>query len=389
MTHKGDWPILTIGEICDFESGNGFTPQDWDTVGLPIIRIQNLNGSQSFNYFSGEPEPSWVVEPGELLFAWAGVKGVSFGPTLWNGPRGVLNQHIYRIRPRNGTDLRWLHYALAEVTSEIEAKAHGFKTSLVHVRKSDITRAKVAHPPTPIQRHVAGILSCWDAAIEKTERLIAAKEKRLELTTTKLYTFSSGMGSTSHFGAFLRETSVAGTNGRHARKLSIKLYGKGVVPKDEKRTGSEQTQYFVRRTGQLVYSKLDFLNGAFGIVPAELDCYESTLDLPAFDIDDSLVDPDWLLGYLTRPAYYSRQLGLARGQRKARRVHPSDFLASCLRLPPLEVQGEIAAALQVMKKDIETTAGLLAAFKAQKRGLMQKLLTGQWRLNEHKEVPHG
>jgi type I restriction enzyme S subunit len=389
MTSKGDWAIRTIGEICDFESGNGFTPQDWDTEGLPIIRIQNLNGSQSFNYFRGEPEPSWVVEPGELLFAWAGVKGVSFGPTLWNGPRGVLNQHIYRIRPRDGTDLQWLHYALAEVTSEIEAKAHGFKTSLVHVRKSDITRAKVAHPPTPIQRQVANILSSWDDAIEKTERLIATKGKRLELATTKLYRFSNDIGATSHFGAFLKETSTAGTNGRHARKLSIKLYGKGVVPKDEKRTGSEQTQYFVRRAGQLVYSKLDFLNGAFGIVPAELDGYESTLDLPAFDIDDSVVDPDWLLGYLTRPVYYTRQIGLARGQRKARRVHPSDFLASSLRLPPLEMQGEIAVALQAMRKDIETTAGLLAAFKIQKRGLMQKLLTGQWRLNEHKEVSHG
>lgn len=146
MNARHAWLPCTIGDVCEFESGNGFTPQDWKARGLPIIRIQNLNGSQSFNYFDGEPDPDWIVEPGDLLFAWAGVKGVSFGPTVWNGPKGVLNQHIYRIRPKAGINKNWLHYTLEEVTSEIEGKAHGFKTSLVHVRKSDITGAKVALP---------------------------------------------------------------------------------------------------------------------------------------------------------------------------------------------------------------------------------------------------
>lgn len=341
----------------------------------------------NFNYFSGEPDPSWIVEPGELLFAWAGVKGVSFGPTVWNGPRGLLNQHIYRIRPRHEIDLHWLHYALAEVTSEIEAKAHGFKTNLVHVRKSDITGAKVVQPPIATQREVASLLSCWDAAIDETQRLIAAKEKRLGILTTKLYARGDRAGIVARFGDFLTESSVAGASGRHAKKLSIKLYGKGVTARDEKRAGSEQTQYFVRRVGQLVYSKLDFLNGAFGIVPPELDGYESTLDLPAFDIAPS-VDPAWLLGYLTRPEYYSRQIGLARGQRKAQRIHPKDFLASSLYLPHFDLQQKIASAQESFRHDLATTKRLLDAYKAQKSGLMQKLLTGQWRVRtERDEVP--
>jgi len=105
MTLQPNTSPCTIGDVCDFESGNGFRPQDWKTKGLPIIRIQNLNGSDSFNYFDGEPDPAWIVETNDLLFAWAGVKGVSFGPTIWNGPKGVLNQHIYRIRPKKGMGL--------------------------------------------------------------------------------------------------------------------------------------------------------------------------------------------------------------------------------------------------------------------------------------------
>lgn len=385
MTLRPDTSPCTIGDVCDFESGNGFRPQDWKTKGLPIIRIQNLNGSDSFNYFDAEPDPAWIVEPNDLLFAWAGVKGVSFGPTIWNGPKGVLNQHIYRIRPKKGINKRWLYYALLEVTAEIESKAHGFKTSLVHVRKADITRARISLPGEHEQEVVATALGYWDTAIQKTEQLIAAKERHRDALIQRLYALSDSRGNSSHFRELLEESMEGGSSGRHAKKITVKLYGKGVLAKQEKRQGSEQTQYFVRRAGQLIYSKLDFLNGAFGIVPPELDGYESTLDLPAFDIA-STVNPNWLLGYLTRPTYYTRQVGLARGQRKARRVHPSDLLASSLHVPPCALQDRIAEVLTSSQCDIDKSKRLLQSIKAQQRGLMLKLLTGQWRLPAHDEV---
>jgi type I restriction enzyme, S subunit len=147
-----EWKIDTVGNLCEFSSGTGFSHSDWSTRGLPIIRIQNLNGSTDFNYYEGEPDPRWIVEPEELLFAWAGVKGVSFGPCIWPGPRGLLNQHIYRIRPKEGIDSRWLYAILGEVTHRIEAKAHGFKTSLVHVHKADITDQIVAVPPPELRK---------------------------------------------------------------------------------------------------------------------------------------------------------------------------------------------------------------------------------------------
>ena len=77
-----EWEIRRLEQLCLFSSGHGFRKQDWSSEGLPIIRIQNLNDSNDFNYFAGETDPKWLVFPGDLLFAWAGVKGVSFGPTI-------------------------------------------------------------------------------------------------------------------------------------------------------------------------------------------------------------------------------------------------------------------------------------------------------------------
>ena len=38
-----DWLLADIGELCDLINGRAFKPTDWGEVGLPIIRIQNLN----------------------------------------------------------------------------------------------------------------------------------------------------------------------------------------------------------------------------------------------------------------------------------------------------------------------------------------------------------
>lgn len=377
--HKGH-ARRSIGDLCDFFNGNGFRPPDWSASGLPIIRIQNLNGSQNFNYFDGTPKPKWIVEPGDLLFAWAGVKGVSFGPTIWPGPRGVLNQHIFRVVPKKGIDRYWLYLALQVATRRIEANAHGFKASLVHVQKDDITNQVVDLPPLHEQRKIAEVLRTWGEGLDKLTSLRSAHEDRLIGLRDSLMARASRHGQSVCFGDFLTESRTPGTDGATARKISVRLYGKGATEKIEPRRGSANTRYYRRAAGQIIWSKLDFLNGAFALVGPELDGCESTLDLPAFDCNSS-VNPVWLIEYLTRPSYYTRQLHLARGQRKARRIAPDDWLASPLRLPDRATQDRIADALACARTELSLIDAQIEALTRQKRGLMQKLLTGEWRVN--------
>ncbi len=289
----------------------------------------------------------------------------------------------------------------AHVIASTEAcSAHWFATFFKHrnitdflsrqganrykLNKATLVKLPILLPPRLEQKAIAELLSTWDEAIEKIERLIEAKEKRFkwllrELITEPRNTQKDAKWKRVKIGSFLTESRISGTNGRDAKKITVKLYGNGVIAKDEKRIGSETTQYYVRKSGQFIYSKLDFLNGAFGIIPEELDGFESTLDLPAFEISDS-VSKEWILYYLIRPEYYTRQLGLAKGQRKARRVNPSEFLKSKIPFPPLEVQNQIAGTLSSGRREIDLLKQLADKYKTQKRGLMQKMLTGEWRV---------
>ncbi len=149
------WAMRPLGELATFTNGHRFRVAEWSDAGLPIIRIQNLNGSRDFKRFAGYAKPEWIVEEGELLFAWAGTRGISFGPCVWPGPRGVLNQHIFRVRPRQGVATGWLYELLRRVTREIEDKAHGFSSSLVHVRRADVVGHEVPVPPYEEQRAIA------------------------------------------------------------------------------------------------------------------------------------------------------------------------------------------------------------------------------------------
>lgn len=104
-------------------------------------------------------------------------------------------------------------------------------------------------------------------------------------------------------------------------------------------SGSENTQYFVRHAGQFMYGKLDFLHAAFGIVPENLDNYESTLDLPAFDLQG--IDGQFLLERVTQEDFYLRNGIIANGSRKAKRIHEETFLNMDLMIPSYKEQAQI------------------------------------------------
>lgn len=171
----------------------------------------------------------------------------------------------------------------------------------------------------------------------------------------------------------ISESRIKGSNGSNARKLTIRLYGRGIVASSD-RGGSEATNYYVRKAGQFAYSKLDCLNGAFGIIPPHLDGYETTLDLPTFDFVGD-VDPSWFLKTVARPSFYGRFKFAAIGSRKANRVPTEEFLATRLSLPPLAEQRAIAKVLGTVEEAIAKIEALIVALVDAKHATMREMLT--------------
>lgn len=173
-------------------------------------------------------------------------------------------------------------------------------------------------------------------------------------------------------GDFLTESRVKGSNGKVSKKLTVKLWGKGVVEKNTTYHGSEATQYYTRFSGQFIYGKLDFLNQAFGIIPEELDGYESTLDSPAFDVSPAL-NKDFFLDYVSREQFYLVQGIIANGSRKAKRIHSDTFFEMPILLPEFNEQKVISDFTSKFDSLISLHQRKLDNVKMLKKSLLQKL----------------
>jgi len=167
------WNLSTMGKVGRYLNGYAFSSKTWGTTGRPIIRIQNLTGSGSeFNYFSGNIEPRYVVQPGDLLFSWAATLGVY----VWSGPEAVLNQHIFKVESLLN---RGFHRYLIEASlDEMKSKTHG--TGMVHITKKKFDEIVVAVPPDGEQEEIVQILEEQFSRLDAAAASIAAVRRKAD-----------------------------------------------------------------------------------------------------------------------------------------------------------------------------------------------------------------
>ena len=396
------WQVISLEELSDPSAPirYGVVQIGPDTPdGIPIVPIKHINriGSVALHCASPEIETAYAgsrVKGGDVLISVKGTIGaVGVVP---KGFEGNIAREIARIRPTSTCDANFLALQLEADNTQrrIDSKVVG-STRLefsIHAVRDFL----VALPPLPEQRVIAALLMTWNTAIQKTEQLIAAKERRYSHELSRL--ISRDQHPHGHIGAFAEEVSARNRGGSpaflgdiltesrepdteqdSAKRLTVRLHLQGVEPRPVRGTESDgATAYFRRRAGQLIYGKQNIFRGAIGIVPPELDGFASTQDLPAFDIADG-IDPQWLYFWLSRKDFYASLEALAAGS-GSKRLHPEEFFKIRVIVPDLAMQTVIARYLSALREEIDLLGQSIAALKTQKRGLMQKLLTGQWRL---------
>ncbi|KKG09665.1 restriction endonuclease subunit S [Methanosarcina sp. 2.H.A.1B.4] len=168
------WETVTFGSICNLVNGKAFKPSDWSTSGVPIIRIQNLNGAgKPFNFWAGSFENQVLVKAGDLLLAWSGTPGTSFGSHIWYGPDSVLNQHIFRCDiDRKRVTPEWVKFAVNVQLDQLIQLSHG-GVGLKHVTRRVVEELKIPLPTLEEQKRIAEILDRAEALRAKRRAALA------------------------------------------------------------------------------------------------------------------------------------------------------------------------------------------------------------------------
>jgi len=180
------WQVRKLKHLANFRNGLAFKPADWSSNGVPIIRIQNLNGSEQFNYTTRNDLPlNLLISKGDLLFSWSGNRGTSFGSYVWDREfSGYLNQHIFKLEDYYLQKSYFAHL-LRAVTKYIEERTHGI-IGLVHVTKPELGAVLVPVAPLEEQSEIAHAIDSKVAAIGSIATCIRKEINLLRESHTRL-----------------------------------------------------------------------------------------------------------------------------------------------------------------------------------------------------------
>jgi type I restriction enzyme S subunit len=174
------WELKQLKHISEFQNGYGFKSDKWVDSGIPIIRIQNLNGGEHFNFYEAKIGlEKYLVSEGDLLFSWSGNVGTSFGPFMWNKRgRHYLNQHIFLLNQKVDVNLKWYFYTLNRLTRFIEEYYTSGVIGLVHITKDELGGSKIPYPPISEQQQIVEYL---DKQTQKIDKTIVVEKERVDL----------------------------------------------------------------------------------------------------------------------------------------------------------------------------------------------------------------
>jgi type I restriction enzyme S subunit len=284
-----------------------------------------------------------------------------------------------------------------------------------NISKETVLSLPVPLTPLPEQKKIAAILTAMDDKLDVIARqLEATRALKLGLMQSL---FSLGVGTQDADGRWVPHIEFNGESSLAVpaswnnvrlgdvaplvrRPVEIKLeasypelglrsYGKGTFHKPPL-SGAEvgNKRLFEIKAGDLLFSNVFAWEGAVAVAKPEDDGRFGSHRYITCEVDASTADTMYLFRYLTTPAGIAALTLASPGGAGRNKTLGLTALASIsIPLPPLKEQKAITKILDSVDAKLSVLASKLSSFQTLKRGLMQKLLTGEWRVNVESVVP--
>ena len=267
-----------------------------------------------------------------------------------------------------------------ELLTTFDFRRFSDKTGVPGVNRNDLHKATVVCPPVEFQKRIVLYLTAWNLAIERTEQLIQSRQRQRASLVSRIYSFSE---REMRLGEFLTP------NVRPVQKpnepywaLGIRSHGKGTF---QRFVGNPQSvdmeKLFAVKENDLIVNITFAWEGAIALVgPDDEGCFVSHR-FPTYEFDTSVAIPEFVKHIVNRKQFFSKLSLISPGGAGRNRVlNKRDFLNLTIRLPEIGQQVQFARLLNALDRIIDLESLQLQRLKSQKRGLMQKLLTGEWRV---------
>lgn len=403
------WKSVPLSELATFYSGGTPNKERASYWGGPIpwvtvkdMKAMRLNGVGESLTKEGA-DTVRIVPEGTILVLVRGMGLFKDLPVVLCDRPVTFNQDIKALVAKGDIDSEYLAFALvarkSDILRHVDSAGHGTGRLDTDLLKS----TPLPVPPLPEQRKIAAILRNWDEAIEKLEALRAAKVLRHralthslvfgtrqldrfhttdEVTPHRWFTLPASWGSLP-IGKLAREIAERNAEGEQHEVLSCSKYD-GFV---------RSLEYFKKQVFSADLSGYKKIwRGDFGFPSNHVE--EGSIGLQnlidvgvvspiytVFRFDPKKVDGAYAFAVLKTGLYrHIFEVSTSASVDRRGSLRWSEFSKLPFPLPPLAEQQAIAEVLRTAQIDLDALSNEIDLLTRQKRGLMQKLLTGEWRV---------
>lgn len=378
MVLPREWTSCTIKDIQSVEVQNGFSPQcvEYETA-RKSLSLGALTGfsldltQEKFISEKAELPLNSMLHKNDILVSRSNTKDkvgraavVLEDVVEYYYPDLMMRFQVDSLK----ADCRYVAMYLQSPMGRNYFMSHaaGTSTSMVKINKNVLESFPMVLPPLAEQKKIAETLSVWDSAIEKMEKLIECKEKiHAKLLNDCMHCADWKISSIESVATVKKGIQLNGEN--MISNGSYYVMNGGVVPSgytDEWNTPENTVSISEggNSCGFVAFNDEKFWAGGH--------CY--TL----IDVSPEVL-PKFLFHYLKNKEKEIMKLRVGSGLPNIQKDSITNFE---FKYPTKKEQKNIVEILDSSQKELSLLKQQLALYKKQKQGLMQKLLTGEWRV---------
>ncbi len=178
-----EWEKVKLGEVCSVLNGYAFKADLFNDqkIGLPIIRIRDVNTGFSETYYSGEYDKKYIVNDGDFLIGMDG----DFRTTFWRYGKSLLNQRVCRLEKFKNADIRYLSYLIQDELDLIHRST--VAVTVKHISSSQIEKIEIPLPPLATQKQIVEKIETERTLMDGNKKLIEIYEQKTKEVVMKLW----------------------------------------------------------------------------------------------------------------------------------------------------------------------------------------------------------
>ncbi len=406
-----DWEVKRLGCAFHLQGGFAFKSEEYKNSGIPIIRISNLPQNGKFVDISDcvysdrqDIAQQFHLRCDDLLIA---MSGATTGKVaIYNNNNiGYLNQRVGLFQHTSSLiTYQYLYFLVISDMYSNQLTPLLIAGAQPNIAPSDIENLKFPVPPIPEQQRIVSVLQLWDTAIEKQTQLVEKLTLRKRGLMQQLLTGKKRLKGfegeweevkLGEIGKFLTNNTLSREQLNTSEGEVHNIHYGDVLIKYASIINCDKT--FLPYINRCAYkeTKADFLKDGDIIIAdtAEDETVGKACEVQnifdkkilaglhtiLFRPNRNTFAPYFLGYYINSEKYHSKLLPLIQGI-KVCSIGKQAIRETMIDVPPVEEQNAIASILIQADKEIDLAKQKLLQLQAQKRGLMQVLLTGKKRV---------